>query len=63
MDAGSVSDDSWDFSEGLYFDTGIRLRLSLPIGLLALDYAIPISSPDDEADNGGQFNFYSDYNF
>lgn len=62
-DVGSVSDDSWDFSEDVYFDAGVGLRLNLPIGPLALDYAVPISSPDDEADNGGQFNFYLDYNF
>jgi len=28
-----------------------------------VDYAIPLSTPDDEADNGGQFNFYLNYQF
>lgn len=62
-DAGSVSEDSWDFDSDLYLDAGLGLRLNLPIGPLALDYAIPIFSPDQQADQGGQFNFYLDYAF
>jgi outer membrane protein insertion porin family len=59
-DTGFVNADSWDPSPSdLYSDVGIGIRLKLPISPLplALDYAIPVSSPDDEADKGGQFNF------
>jgi len=64
FDLGFVNEDSWDFSgSDLATDAGIGLRLDLPIGPLAVDYAIPIESPDDEADNGGQFNFYLNYQF
>jgi outer membrane protein insertion porin family len=60
MDSGFVNEGSWDPSPGdLYTDVGIGIRLKLPISPLplALDYAFPISSPDEEADKGGQFNF------
>ncbi|MES2475102.1 MAG: outer membrane protein assembly factor BamA [Verrucomicrobiota bacterium] len=59
-DNGFVNQDSWDANPSdLYSDVGIGIRLKLPISPLplALDYAIPVSSPDDEADKGGQFNF------
>ncbi|HEX7261187.1 MAG TPA: outer membrane protein assembly factor BamA, partial [Luteolibacter sp.] len=59
-DTGFVNKDSWDLSPSdLYSDVGVGIRLKLPISPLplALDYAIPISSPDEEADKGGQFNF------
>ena len=59
-DSGFVNADSWDLSPSdIYTDIGVGIRLKLPISPLplALDYAIPISSPDKEADNGGQFNF------
>lgn len=63
-DMGFVNEDSWDFSgSDLATDVGLGLRLDLPIGPLAIDYAIPLSSPDDEADNGGQFNFYLNTQF
>lgn len=65
-DTGFVNADSWDPSPSdLYSDVGIGLRLKLPISPmpLALDYAIPVSSPDDEADKGGQFNFYLNYQY
>lgn len=62
-DVGLVSEDSWDFGSDLYHDAGLGLRLNLPFGPLAVDYAFPIESPDDEADNGGQFSFYLDYAF
>jgi outer membrane protein insertion porin family len=64
FDAGFVSEDEWDPDVGsLYSDAGMGLRLNLPFGPLALDYAFPVSSVDDEADNGGQFNFYLNYQF
>jgi outer membrane protein insertion porin family len=65
-DTGFVNADSWDPSpEDLYSDIGVGIRLKLPISPLplALDYAIPVSSPDDEADKGGQFNFYLNYQY
>ena len=65
-DTGFVNLDSWDPSPSdIYSDVGIGIRLKLPISPmpLALDYAIPVSSPDDEADKGGQFNFYLNYTY
>ena len=59
-DSGFVNLDSWDASvNDIYSDVGVGIRLKLPISPLplALDYAIPVSSPDSEADKGGQFNF------
>ncbi|HEY8961623.1 MAG TPA: BamA/TamA family outer membrane protein, partial [Luteolibacter sp.] len=65
-DTGFVNDGAWDPSPSdLYSDVGFGVRLKLPISPLplALDYAIPVSSPDDEADKGGQFNFYLNYTY
>jgi outer membrane protein insertion porin family len=65
-DTGFVNADSWDLSANeLYSDVGVGIRLKLPISPLplALDYAIPVSSPDSEADKGGQFNFSLQYNY
>jgi outer membrane protein insertion porin family len=65
-DTGFVNSGSWDPSPSdLYSDVGIGVRLKLPISPLplALDYAVPVSSPDDEADKGGQFNFYLNYSY
>jgi outer membrane protein insertion porin family len=65
-DTGFVNADSWDPSPSdLYSDVGVGIRLKLPISPmpLALDYAVPVSSPDDEADKGGQFNFYLNYQY
>ncbi|MGC6566559.1 MAG: outer membrane protein assembly factor BamA [Akkermansiaceae bacterium] len=63
-DMGFVNEDSWDISASdLASDVGVGLRLDLPIGPLAVDYAIPLTTPDDESDNGGQFNFYLNYQF
>jgi outer membrane protein insertion porin family len=65
-DTGFVNADSWDPSpEDIYSNVGVGIRLKLPISPLplALDYAIPVSSPDDEADKGGQFNFYLNYQY
>ena len=59
-DTGFVNLDSWDPSPNdIYSDVGVGIRLKLPISPLplALDYAMPISSPDKQADKGGQFNF------
>ena len=66
-DFGFVNADAFDFSvSDLYADAGVGLRLNIPgVGPLALDYAIPITFPDDddEADQGGQFNFYINYQY
>jgi outer membrane protein insertion porin family len=66
FDTGFVNEDSWDPSPSdIYSDVGLGVRLKLPISPmpLALDYAFPVSSPDDEADKGGQFNFYLNYQY
>lgn len=65
-DAGFVNADSWDISPSdIYTNVGVGIRLKLPISPLplALDYSIPLSSPDAEADKGGQFNFSLQSNF
>ena len=65
-DIGYVNTGSWDISpDDVYSDIGFGVRIKLPISPvpLALDYAIPVSSPDDEADKGGQFNFYLNYEY
>lgn len=65
-DTGFVNADSWDPSpDDIYSDVGFGLRLQLPISPLplAFDYALPVSSPDSEADKGGQFNFYLNYQY
>ncbi len=65
-DMGFVNASSWDLSPSdLYSDIGMGLRIQLPISPLplALDYAVPVNSPDKRADKGGQFNFYLNYQY
>ncbi len=65
-DMGFVNSGSWDIvPEDLYSDIGVGIRLKLPISPipLALDYAVPVSSPDSVADKGGQFQFYLNYEY
>lgn len=65
-DMGFVNSGSWDLSpQDIYSDIGFGIRIQLPISPipLALDYAVPVSSPDKEADKGGQFNFYMSYEY
>jgi outer membrane protein insertion porin family len=65
-DVGFVNNGSWDIvPDDLYSDIGFGIRLKLPISPipLALDYAVPVSSPDTAADKGGQFNFYLNYEY
>lgn len=65
-DVGYVNTGSWDISpDDVYSDVGFGIRLKLPISPvpLALDYAVPVSSPDKAADKGGQFNFYLNYEY
>ena len=66
FDTGFVNTSSWDIGpDDVYSDIGLGVRLKLPISPvpLALDYAIPVSSPDNAADKGGQFNFYLNYQY
>jgi outer membrane protein insertion porin family len=65
-DMGFVNSASWDLNPSdLYTDVGFGIRLKLPISPmpLALDYALPMSTPDSQADKGGQFNFYLNYQY
>lgn len=65
-DLGFVNASAWDLgASDLYHDVGIGVRLRLPISPvpIALDYAIPINSPDPIADQGGQFNFSLNYEY
>jgi len=64
FDAGFVNADSFDFSTSkIHTDLGLGLRLNLPFGPLAIDYAVPLSADDKLSDKGGQFNFYINYEF
>jgi len=65
-DMGFVNTGSWDIGPtDVYSDVGMGIRIQLPISPipLALDYAVPVSSPDKDADKGGQFNFYLSYEY
>lgn len=63
-DLGFVSADSWAVElDALNTDAGLGLRLNLPFGPLALDYAVPMTVDDSESDNGAQFNFYLNYQY
>lgn len=63
MDAGFVHKDSFDFQPTDWAaDYGIGLRINLPMGPLAVDYAIPFKS-ENCADDDGQFQFYVDYKY
>ncbi len=63
VDIGFVHEDSFDFAPNeLAADYGIGLRINLPMGPLAVDYAIPFKS-ENCADDDGQFQFYVDYKY
>ena len=63
VDAGFVHADSFDFIPNeLAANYGIGLRIQLPMGPLAVDYAIPLRS-DNCADDSPQFQFYVDYKY
>lgn len=63
MDAGFVHKDSFDFKPNEWAaDYGIGLRINLPMGPLAVDYAIPFKSANC-VDDDGQFQFYVDYKY
>lgn len=63
VDAGFVHEDSFDFVPNeLAANYGIGLRIQLPMGPLAVDYAIPFKD-DNCADDDPQFQFYVDYKY
>ena len=63
LDVGFVNEDSFDFSPGdLHANVGVGVRLNLPFGPFAIDYAIPIQDADQD-DDGNRFQFYLDYQF
>ena len=63
VDAGFVHKNSFDFKLAEWAaDYGIGLRINLPMGPLAVDYAIPFKS-ENCADDDGQFQFYVDYKY
>ena len=62
-DAGFVNADAGDFSTSNYSaDVGFGLRLNLPMGPIAVDYAIPVKT-GQAIDRSGQFQFYVDYKY
>lgn len=61
-DVGFVSQGSFDFSGTLHADAGLGVRLNLPFGPFAVDYAFPLQFADQD-DTGGRFQFYLDYKF
>lgn len=63
VDAGFVHKDSFDFAPSEFAaNYGIGLRINLPMGPLAVDYAIPFKN-GNAADDDGQFQFYVDYKY
>ncbi len=63
VDIGFVHKDSFDFEPAEFAaDYGIGLRINLPMGPLAVDYAIPFKK-DNAIDRSGQFQFYVDYKY
>ena len=63
VDVGFVNGDSFDFETGnLSADYGFGLRLNLPMGPIAVDYAIPFKT-GNAVERSGQFQFYVDYKY
>ena len=62
-DIGFVNTDSYDFdTSDVHADAGIGIRLRLPFGPFAVDYAIPVLE-GDQIDTDPRFQFYLDYKF
>lgn len=62
-DIGFVHEKAFKFGgDKIASDYGIGLRLNLPIGPLAVDYAIPVQT-NNAIDKGGQFQFYVNYQY
>ncbi|MGE9270173.1 MAG: outer membrane protein assembly factor BamA [Verrucomicrobiales bacterium] len=65
-DMGFVNEGAWDPDPSdLYHNVGVGVRLRLPVSPvpIALDYAIPVESPDPLADQGGRFQFSLSYEY
>ena len=63
VDVGFVNGDSFDFETGnISADYGFGLRLNLPMGPIAVDYAIPFKT-GNAVERSGQFQFYVDYKY
>ncbi|MBR4108413.1 MAG: outer membrane protein assembly factor BamA [Akkermansia sp.] len=63
VDLGFVHEDSFDFKpQDIAADYGFGLRINLPMGPLAVDYAIPFRD-GNAADDDPQFQFYVDYKY
>ncbi|MFL6594140.1 MAG: BamA/TamA family outer membrane protein, partial [Chthoniobacterales bacterium] len=63
FDAGFVNAKSFDYNlDNLATDTGIGLRLDLPIGPIRIDYGFPLQKGQTNA-SGGRFNFNVGYQF
>lgn len=63
MDSKTLEEKPFQFGHPQWAsDFGFGLRMNLPIGPLAVDYAIPIKV-GNAVDNGGQFQFYVNYSY
>jgi len=62
-DAGFVNMDAFDYSASDYNSNfGAGLRLFLPVGLIRLDFGIPLEA-DEFNDSNGKFNFNIGYRY
>ncbi len=62
-DIGFIHEDAFDFSgDTVASDFGVGLRLNMPMGPLAVDYAIPIQT-GNAIDSNGRFQFYLNYSY
>ena len=63
VDAGFVHEQSYNFRPNeIAADYGFGLRINLPVGPLAVDYALPIKKCN-AVNRSGQFQFYADYKY
>lgn len=64
VDVGVVNQDAMDLNtSGFCADAGFGIRLNLPMGPLAVDYAIPLKTGNAVDRSSGQFQFYVDYKY
>ena len=63
VDAGFVHEQAYNFRpDEIAADYGFGLRINLPVGPLAVDYALPIRK-NNAVNRSGQFQFYADYKY
>lgn len=63
FDAGNVWDSAYAWNPfDINVTTGLGIRLDLPIGMLRLDYGVPIYNVNEE-DSSGRLHFNFGYNF